>query len=338
MAMYWGLIFVRFLGRHIPDFILRGAALAVSGAVFLFLPGKRANVFRNLAVVLGGSSTNEPPTAFKKRVCRLARRSMRSYGEVLLDFAAFDRLVDHVRADTADTDGWEYVDEALANGRGAIFVTAHFGHWDMAAVALSHHSPGLIFAIAESFKHPRLDALVSAMRDSYGLGVVPMENVRLMTRVLRDGHILGILADRPLSSGDGVVVRFFGLETRFPAGAATLAQLARCPILVGGLRRKANGHFHGMILPPIEPVRTGKRAEDIAATMQLVVDGLEQVIRSSPHQWYMFRDMWQSTADPLPERNGRSKSKTVAMKLRTIVLGSPRGSTAPAALSGAPES
>ncbi len=291
--MYWGLIFFRFVGRHFPDTALRHIARAACSAVFLAMPGKRANVYRNLGVVLTGGTQDPAPTV-AKRARRIGRRSMRGYGEILLDFAAFDRVVERVRRDTADTEGWEYVDGALATGRGAIFVTAHFGHWDMAAAALAHHSPGRIFAVAETFKNRRLNRLVSDVRASYGLGVVPMDNVRQMTRVLRDGHILGILADRPLSSGDGVVVRFFGNETSFPAGAATLALLARCPILVGGLRRKANGTFHGLILPPIEPVRSGTRADDVAATMQLVVEGLEKVIRTAPHQWYMFRDMWRT--------------------------------------------
>jgi lauroyl/myristoyl acyltransferase len=290
MAMYWGLIIFRYLGNHVPHQLMRGLARTIAGAVFLALPGKRSNVFRNLAIVL--DSSNHTSAGVTKQVRRLGRRSMRSYGEILLDFAAYDRVVERVRHDTRDTEGWEHVDQALATGRGAVFVTAHFGHWDMAAAALAHHSPGRIFAVAETFKDRRLNALVSNIRASYGLGVVPMDNVRQMTRVLRDGNILGILADRPVSSGDGVTVRFFGHETRFPAGAATLALLARCPILVGSLRTTADGGFHGRILPPLEPVRTGARAEDVAATMQLVADGLERIIRASPHQWYMFRDMW----------------------------------------------
>jgi Kdo2-lipid IVA lauroyltransferase/acyltransferase len=293
--MYWGLIIFRYVGAHVPEPVMRFMARFTAGAVFLMLPAKRANVYRNLSVVLAAGSEEAAPT-FAKRIRRLGRHSMHGYGEILLDFAAFDRVVERVRRDTLDTEGWEHVDQVLEAGRGAIFVTAHFGHWDMAAAALAHHSPGKIFAVAETFADRRLNTLVSDIRASYGLGVVPMDNVRQMTRVLRDGNILGILADRPVSSGDGVSVRFFGHRTSFPAGAATLALLARCPILVGSLRRRSDGSFHGLILPPFEPVRGGTRAQDVAATMQLVAGGLERVIRASPSQWYMFRDMWGSSS------------------------------------------
>jgi KDO2-lipid IV(A) lauroyltransferase len=265
--------------------------MALSWLVFFALPAKRANMHRNLRVVLTGSS-EYVSSEFERRAKRLAHRSMRSYGQVLADFVMMDRMIPLVQRDTEATPGWEHLDNALAAGRGAIFVTAHYGHWDMAGVAVAHHYPGRTSAVAENFTHGKLNEMVVSQRSSYGLGVVPMDNVRQMSRVLREGKILGILADRPVTSGEGVSVRFFGKETRFPAGAAVLAQLARCPILVGSLRRRPDGRFEGTISPPIMPVRTGNRESDTAATMQLVVEQLEHVIRRSPHQWYMFRDMW----------------------------------------------
>jgi Kdo2-lipid IVA lauroyltransferase/acyltransferase len=327
MGMYWGLIVFRYIGAHVPERAMRFLVRLIAGIVFLMLPGKRANVYRNLNVALGAGSQDASPT-FAKRVRRLGRHSMRSYGEILLDFAAFDRVVERVRRDTLDTEGWEHVDQVLAAGRGAIFVTAHFGHWDMAAAALAHHSPGKIFAVAETFANRRLNTLVGEIRASYGLSVVPMDNVRQMTRVLRDGNILGILADRPVSSGDGVPVQFFGHRTSFPAGAATLALLARCPIVVGSLRRRSDGSFHGLILPPFEPVRVGTRAQDVAATMQLVVDGLERVIRASPSQWYMFRDMWGAGEIQQAPRSRHWWADTLGTMVRTAISSARRAEAA----------
>jgi hypothetical protein len=70
--------------------------------------------------------------------------------------------------------------------------------------------------------------------------------------------------------------------------------------MVGSLHRRDDGRFEGFVMPAVEPVRTGNKAADIAATMQIVAEQLETVIRRSPHQWYMFRDMWPEAAQGAP--------------------------------------
>ncbi len=238
---------------------------------------------------------------------------MIGYGHVLVDFVALPRIASRVREETKDTEGWVHLDQALAQGRGVVFATIHFGSWDAAGAAVAAHCPpGIVFAVAEPFSDPYLDAMVTKERAEYGLGVVPMHDVRRMVRTLRAGNVLGVLVDRPVTSGDGVTVRMFGRDTVLPAGAAALAGMARCPIVPGYLSRRADGSFEGGILPAIEPVRTGNREADLAATMQQVVAGFEKVIRSSPHQWYMFRDMWPSAPAVSASAPGRETGRRFA--------------------------
>jgi KDO2-lipid IV(A) lauroyltransferase len=300
MIVYWTLRAFRALSRTLPVRIADRVATLIGLLAYAALPEKRANMKQNLRIVLGAQPA-EP--VLEQRVARLARRSMIGYVASLLDFFRMPRLLPRVYRDTTHVTGWEHLDRLLAAGRGAIFATAHFGHWDLAAAAVARRCPpGAMYAVTESFANPRLDALVMADRASYGLEAIAMDDVRRMVRVLRDGGVLGVLIDRPLEGDEGVVVRFFGHETRIPAGVATLAMLARVPILPGFLRRRPDGTFEGGILPPIEPVRTGDRATDVQQTMQRVIHDLEQIIRRSPHQWYMFRAMWPGGAQPRRER------------------------------------
>lgn len=297
MWMYIGMLAYRRLGRLAPQPVLRLLGVLFAVFAYLGLPRKRANMRRNLRIVLTGSPRQGTPRQ-EQRVRRLARHSMYAYVRTLFDFMNLPRMLPHLYADTEATRGWEHLDLLLAEGRGALFVTVHFGHWDLAAAALAHHCPpGTLYAVAEEFAHSRLNELVLQERTNYGIGIVPMDNVRQMIRVLREGKVLGILVDRPVGEDDGVPVTFFGQPTQLPAGAAALAMLARCPILPGYLRQRGDGRFEGVVLPPIEPVRTGDREADLAETMQLVVAAMETIIRRSPHQWYMFRDMWP-TAEP----------------------------------------
>jgi len=263
------------------------------------MPRKRANIRRNLRVILTGSP--EPGTfGAERRIRKLARQEMAGYGQVMLDLITLPSIAERVQADTKDTAGWCHLDRALQTGKGVVFATAHLGCWDAAGAAVAGHcGPETVFAVTEPFRDPRLEALVTGERARYGLGVVPMTDVRRMVRTLRAGKVLGVLIDRPVTSGDGVPVSLFGRAATLPAGAAALATLASTVIVPGFLLRRPDGGFDGEILPPIEPVRTGNRQADLAATMQLVVQSLEPAIRRTPHQWYMFRDMWPS---PLESR------------------------------------
>jgi KDO2-lipid IV(A) lauroyltransferase len=305
MIVYWILRLFRALCRVLPARVADGIAAQIGLVAYLALPAKRANMKRNLRIVLGAHPADQRP-ALQRQVDRLARRSMIAYAISLLDFFRLPRVLPQLLRDTEQAQGWEHIDGVLASGRGAIFATAHFGHWDLAGAAVARHCPpGVMHAVAEPFANARLDALVTGDRAAYGLDAIPMDDVRRMMRVLREGKVLGVLMDRPLDGDEGVVVRFFGHEARIPAGVATLAVLARVPILPGYLWKRPDGRFEGGILPPIEPPRTGDRARDIQHTTQQVVHELERIIRRAPHQWYMFRDMWPGAAPrPLATRRG----------------------------------
>lgn len=327
MLACWGWRLVRALHRYLPESVCRLLAAWATWLGFFFLPAKRATIRRNMRVVLA-----DTPDGGGRRIAWRARalawRQMAGYGHVVLDFVTLPSLVQKVRADTVDTPGWQYVDAELAAGRGVVFATAHFGSWDAAGAALAAHcGPGKVFAIAEPFANPHLDALITRERAGYGLGAIPMHDPRRMVRTLREGNILGVLVDRPVTSGDGVPVKLFGRQTLLPAGAAALATMARCSILPGYLRRRPDGGFEGEVLPPITPIRTGNREADLAATMQLVVNSLETVIRQAPEQWYMFRDMW---AAPEAER-GVPVRRTLPRLSRWAVPAARYGSVAVAA-------
>lgn len=304
MIVYWIVRTLRALSRILPPRFADGAAMLIGLVAYAALPAKRANMKQNLRLVLAAHAA-ESGRAPEWRVAGLARRSMVAYVRSLLDFFRLPRLLPQVYRDTAHTRGWEHLEGLLAAGRGVIFATAHFGHWDLAGAAVARHCPpGQMYAVAEQFSNPRLDALIAADRSAYGLQSIPMDDVRRMVRVLRDGGVLGVLIDRPLEGDEGVPVRLFGHETRIPAGAATLAYLARVPILPGFLYRRADGVFEGEILPPIDPARTGDRARDVQQMMQQLVHDLEHVIRRAPYHWYMFRAMWPDQSPERPARGG----------------------------------
>ena len=115
--------------------------------------------------------------------------------------------------------------------------------------------------------------------------------------------ISGYLIDNPCADGakdlgprakelDNVEVMFFGERTAFPTIAANLARVSGAPIVVAAVTRERDNTFRGVALPPIFVKRTKQAAHDIEHTTQAIVQGLEQLVRLDPDQWYIFRPMW----------------------------------------------
>src|SRR4030065_497967 len=103
--------------------------------------------------------------------------------------------------------------------RGGIFITLHFGNWDMGAAGLAAYGYP-VNVIAETFPYPRMNALVQGSRRHLGMKVVPIQKVGPgIIRALRRGEILALLIDVP-GPGGPVSVDFFGAPIDAPAGPA----------------------------------------------------------------------------------------------------------------------
>ncbi len=265
---------------------------AMSGAIYFGWRSKRIVTKQNMAHITG-LPVHDP------RVRHLAFTSWWNYGRYVSDFLYFPHTnVDSVEQRLLDlTQGasrWqEYVDEALKPGRGALFVTSHFGNYDMGGAIMTRHKH--FYAIVETFSDEKLNALVQNQRMEKGIGIIPMEgSARKILRVLRSNQFVGIAFDRPLPAGEGIPVTFFGRTIYVPNGTATLAVKSGAAIVPGYLWYGLHNRFYVRTFPPIFP-RQGKdvdQASEVIRLTQYMLDSLEVMAREWPTQWYMFRPFW----------------------------------------------
>lgn len=227
----------------------------------------------------------------------LAYASWRNYGRYAADFMNFANIAseDTERSIVDVTEGatsWlTYLEQARQAGRGIIFVSAHFGNWDMAGAILARHIP--FSAIVETFADGRLNTLLQNQRKEKGIAIIPMEgSPRRILRVLQQNQLVGLLVDRPVTPQQGTPVRFFGHTTYVPGGAAALALKSGAAILPGFVWYGPHNQLLLRAFPPIFPQASGDRNRDIAAITQRTYNALEEMIRAWPTQWYMFRQFW----------------------------------------------
>lgn len=282
---YWLMVTGSLATRLLPLRVTYAIATALGDLVFYTWGEKRRAALANMRRVLG-------PDADPNAVWRTARQSYRNYVKYTVDFLRFPWLDQEDFRQRVTYEGKEHLDEALAGGKGVLFVGMHFGHFDWGAAAMAAYGYS-VCGVVDTFEPPRLNEHIQRHREKVGVKVIQLESAgRAVLRALRKGDILGLLVDKPLP-GEGVRVNFFGEPIEIPAGAATLSLKTGAPIVPGYILRVGRDRFHGVIMPRIDFRPSGDLGKDIVELTQKMVNALEHSIRHYPDQWYMFRRMWR---------------------------------------------
>ena len=238
-------------------------------------PRGRAAVRANLAMIA-------PNRSLSAR--RVFVNQVRQYLEVFqiprLDRARFDAVV--------RVEGWDNFLCAQRLGKGVIFGSAHLGPVALVGQILMYRGYTLTLPAEETdseFMHA-----VNRARQAQGLVLVPIASARGIHRVIREGGVLGILADRAVT-GVGERVEFFGRPALLPSAQVALA-LRTGAALVPAFAWREKGLLFARIEPPLELVSTGDRDADVRAGLLQFAAVLERYIKKYPEQWTVFEPVW----------------------------------------------
>jgi Kdo2-lipid IVA lauroyltransferase/acyltransferase len=202
------------------------------------------------------------------------------------------RPADQPLADPVHWQGEQLIDEALALGRGLVFLTPHMGSFEVTAQAYAQRF-GARRPITVLFRPARyrlLRDLQKAARARPALGTAPatLGGVRQMLRALKRGEAVGLLPDQVPPQGMGVWAPFFGRPAYTMTLAARLALQTGAPIVLAWCERLPQGQgFHLRLSRLAEPLPThGDDAAALQAAQAAVINrAMEQLILQCPQQY-----------------------------------------------------
>lgn len=244
--------------------------------------GRRA-VSANLRVVL----RREPSAAEVRAVFVTAAQNY-------VDLFSLPRFPAEALLERVEVEGWEYLTEALAQGRGALLASLHLGNIEIIGRAAALRGVEVVLPV-ERLEPPELLSLMIALRERAGfrcepVGETAFERVR---DALRRNCVVGIGADR-ITLGEGELVTFEGRPAQMPVAAALLARRTGAPLLPYAGRRLPGHRFRVRIGAPIPITRTGRPRADVCLATERLLDALGTYLRDSPTQWVVFRRIWES--------------------------------------------
>jgi KDO2-lipid IV(A) lauroyltransferase len=298
------------VSAQLPPTVRYGLARAAGTAGYAVAPKMRRQALLNYAGVL-----HLPPGSAAVR--RVAREAVVGYTKLLADFLMLSTLDREQVAGMVDWRGWENIQQALGQGRGAIVVTPHFGNWDVAAAAAA--ARGLqVTAVTDHYGDENLNARVIAARERAGLRVVPLSVTagKAALAALRRNEIVALVCDLAKEGGRNLRVSVCGQQVMVPAGPAVLALRSGAPVVPILCRRQPDNRYLLQVQPQIDFAPSGARDADALALTQRIMDRFEPELLLRPEQWYLFSPMWlggsAGQAAPLGAGSGSSEGVRAA--------------------------
>jgi lauroyl/myristoyl acyltransferase len=242
------------------------------------------------------------PHASQRELHARALETLRSYTRDVIDFL---RAIE-VPADRAaqlfevrERDG-VVMRELLAQERGIILVTGHYGNWEIGGVFMRRvfDVPLTVVAMAEA--NEEVNRIRHEIRGSLGLDTIEVrrsfDTALQIRRRLADNHIVAMLMDRHMGR-DRVEVTLLGRRAWFLRTPVLMAHLTGAPLLPCFIERIGRARFRIQQGEPIFVSHDKPREDAIREAAQRFADQLDAKIREHPSLWYHFYPYWKAQTD-----------------------------------------
>jgi len=186
---------------------------------------------------------------------------------------------------------WHLVEEALARGKGIIFLTPHLGCFEITSIYYASKNP-----ITVLFRPPKkswLAPLIDSGRSKGQVKLAPanVHGVRSLMQALKKGEAIGILPDQIPNEGEGDWADFFGKPAYTMTLASKLAEKTGAAVIMAFGERLAKGAGYEIHLSAVESI----------ATPALLNQAIETQIRQKPTQYLWRYNRYKVRRGSLPK-------------------------------------
>jgi len=262
---------------------------ALGWAAYFLLGSRRKVALDNLRHAYPSSPEGE--------LKKIAKNSFRNYGITLLEFFWFPNLTSSAIRDLVKVENPALVEETLARGNGVIFLSGHYGNWELNAVCTGVRFDISITIIVQTQSNKKFDEAINRFRTQFGNKVVPMgASIREIIRTLREHGCVAIAPDQS-GAMEGVYIDFFGRKVATHQGPAVFALRSGAPLLMGTLTRRDDGSYSQRFeIVPTDNLPASEEERVIELTQRHTAI-LERQIRSRPDQWLWMHRRWKHTEE-----------------------------------------
>lgn len=284
---YFLILILSFIARALPLKTALGLGELLGDFTFSILRLRRKVTLENLKNAFKAEKD-------EREIGKIARMTYRHFGRMLIEFARFPLLTPTKLRQLVTFSNIECVEEARRSGKGILFLSGHFGNWELMAAAIATLGRPFSVLFAPQ-KNVAVDRIIKKYRQLMNVQPILIGvSAKGILRALRRDEWVGILIDQD-AGRDGEFVNFFGRWASAPKGPAAIALKWEVPIIMAFTIRDKNGR-HRIIFekfPDVHQFPPGKAG--VHQITRKYTETLERYVRKYPDHWFWLHRRWKST-------------------------------------------
>jgi KDO2-lipid IV(A) lauroyltransferase len=279
-------------------FILFGKSLSLFGFNYIKYTSKILaylfyNIVRLRRSVVIRNLTKAFPNLSEKEINSIAHKNYVSIARTFLELFLIPKLSREEISALFTINNLELIHKKKSEGRGLILLTAHYGNWELAAIATGIQLSTSINVLVKEQSNPFVTKWLKSVRENFGNKEIPLGiSVKEIFKSLKNDKIVGVVGDQR-GPKDGVKVNFLGTKTSTFIGTASIALKLKSPVLVLFSIRKPDGKYEGVIEEICLEDLQGDNEQMVREFNQKYVQLLENVIVQNPEQWFWMHNIWK---------------------------------------------
>ncbi len=248
----------------------------MGGIAWHLMPKRRLSIMRNLRIAYAGEKDLD-------EIRSLAKATMRRAGANLISTAYTAKLPPEQLPKILQIENMKVLTDALDTKKGVVLLLAHMGNWELLS-RLIHFLPegDKIGGMYRPLNNPYMDARVRARRQADGSQMFSKRDpFHQITKYLRDGGIVGVLADQRVGE-NGDRIEFFGRQTHASPLPSLLARRAKSEVVALSLVTEKPGQWKATFFPVERPHTTTR-----------CMAALEAAMKSGPADVFWLQERWK---------------------------------------------
>lgn len=192
----------------------------------------------------------------------------------------------------------EIIKKVQEQKRPIIFVTSHYGAWELGGNILSAlYEPILI--IYKKMKNPYFQDYLLSSRAKWKMSYAERHGaMRAILKQLKSGGATAILIDTNVRPEESVKVEFLGKQVSQIKTTAYFARKLNAALIPIMIKTQDDEHYTIEVFEEIVPPKTGDEEKDIQVSTQMQTSWLSEQILKQPEPWFWLHRRFK---DDYPE-------------------------------------
>lgn len=275
------IVIVTLFGKRFINITAKSLAVLM----YYLIPIRKETALNNLRIAF--------PDKQEKEIKQICFNNYYSFIYTLLEILLVQKMSKEELLSRVKFKNTGEIENRIKNQEGCVLLTAHFGNWELAAIALGALFNIQLNVIAKPQRNPYVSKLFNDIRELFGNKVIPLGiSIRQVYSILKERKPLGVVGDQR-GPKEGMRVKFFSQDTAVFHGSVELALKTNTPIFIAVFVRENNGGYTGEFVKLDYDNLPGDEITKIRSLMQSYMNILEEYVRKNPEQWFWMHKIWK---------------------------------------------